>query len=490
MAAWSFEMQRVSRPFICHRHGMCLSLLFVLLSLAPPPPPPLDARSVVTLIMIDRFADGADNRVDVVVGHPRRYQGGDLAGLRRRLPWLKAAGISHVWLTPLHDQVDQLVGDGSAATAAYHGYWPEQFTAVDPHFGSINDLKAFVAEAAALGIGVIVDVVANHTGYGAKDPQQLVRKTCGTDDITACIFGLPDLATEDPRVRAVVVDNTRWWLQQAPFVGVRLDAFKHLDTPTAMAITSALHATRPGTVVIAERWGAEPGDATVAADVNSGAADAAFDFGFMGLARDFVVGRLRPQAFAHHLEHRAAALSKGPPMFTFLDNHDVETWATAVGDRAPLGAALLLTTPGIPVITWGTDVGRVGGSVDPANRTMLDWAHVDDPLPARTRAWWAALTMLRRTSSALQSGTFATVTADDVTGAVVFQRQDRHERVVVVVAGKVAHTVHIPVADEAVIDQLAWPMTASALVVDKHLTLRVPAHGASVVRLSRATMQP
>ncbi len=470
---------------------MSLSLLVALVGLSTPPPPPIDASSVVTLIMVDRFADGADNAADVVVGAPRRFQGGDLAGIRQRLPWLKALGVSHLWLTPLHDQIDHLVGDGATATAGYHGYWPAQFTAVDPHFGTVADLKRLVDDAAAMGIGVIIDVVVNHTGYGAVDPQHLVRESCGDTDVTSCLFGLPDLATEDPRVRAVVVDNTRWWLQQAPFVGVRLDAIKHIDVATATAITAAVHATRPTTMVIAERWGATPGDPNVAADVNAGAADAAFDFGFMGLARDFIAGRLRPKAFAHHLETRAQALSSGPPMLTFLDNHDVETWATAVGPHAPLGAALLLTTPGIPTISWGTEVGRVGGHADPDNRTMIDWAHVDEARPARTRGWWSSLTRLRRTSAALQSGSFRIIRADDATGTLVFQRVADDERVVVVVTGAKAATVVMAMTAETVAEQLSWPArTAAAVIVDNALTLRVAAHGASVVVLRKATLQP
>ncbi|HEY1097807.1 MAG TPA: alpha-amylase family glycosyl hydrolase [Myxococcota bacterium] len=465
---------------------MLLPALFAALVAATPPP--VDERSVVALIMVDRFSDGAVNAADVVVGHPRRFQGGDLAGVRARLPYLKALGVSHLWLTPLHDQIDHLVGEGDTATAGYHGYWPERFRAVDPHFGTIEELRTLVDEAAANDMGVIIDVVVNHFGYGAKQTRSLVRPSCGDDDETRCLFGLPDLQTELPRVRSVVVDNTRWWLRQAPFVGVRLDAFKHIDRQTALAITRMAHRQRAGTMVIAERWGAEPGSADVVADVKAGAADAAFDFGLMGLARDFVVGRLRPKALAHHLEQRAQALSSGPPMLTFLDNHDVETWAHAAGEHAPLGAALLLGTPGIPAITWGSEVGRVGGAVDPDNRTMIDWARVDDPLPKATRAWWSSLIALRRSSAALQRGAFTILAADDAAGAIAFARTDGSERVVVVIAGATPfeHAVVLG-ATEAVVDGSRWPaapLPAVETIGDaRRFVARVPAHGAVVVRL-------
>jgi alpha-amylase len=411
-----------------------------------PTPPAIDDGSVVLLVMVDRFADGADNAADVVKGHPRRFQGGDLQGLRARLPYLSSLGVSHLWLTPLHRQAPGLVGDGDNATAAYHGYWPEDFTAVDHHFGTAEDVSAFVDDAAKSGIGVIVDVVVNHTGYGAKDPRGLLRHPCGEGEVQGCLFGLPDLRTEDPRVRAAVVDDVRWWMRLAPFVGVRLDAFKHIDQPTAIAIRSGVHAERPGTMVIAERWGAGAGDAGVTADVAAGAADAAFDFGFMGIAQGFVSGRLRAQAAAHHLTARATALSTGPtspPALHFLDNHDTETWAHAVGRRAPLGAPLLLLSPGIPVMTWGTELGRAGGAGDPENRSFMPWDVADDadvgPGPARdTLAFWRALVTLRRESAAVQSGTFKVVATSMAPatrpGFLVFERQNSNERVVVAIA--------------------------------------------------------
>lgn len=462
----------------------------------PATPPPLDERAVVALIMVDRFADGADNAVDVEPEHPRRFQGGDLSGLRRRLPWLKALGVSHLWLTPLHTQIPSLVGDGDTATAGFHGYWPADFTSVDPHFGTVADLQDLARDADAAGMGLILDLVTNHTGYGAPDPRKLVRARCGDDETTACLFGLPDLQTEDPRVRAAVVDDVRWWLRQVPVAGVRLDAFKHLDTETARAITTAVHDDAPAARVIAERWGATTGDDVVARDIATGAADAAFDFGLMGVARDFVQGRMRSAAAAHHLQRRADALRAGPPMLTFLDNHDTETWAHAVGPRAPLGAPLLLLSPGIPVITWGTELGRRGAAADPENRERLDWAQatiqaddVDSPLHL-----WRRLVALRRESPAAATGTFTMLGAAP-TGArqwLVFERvaDADLDRVVVLVALEAPLRHCEPRGRWDVVETVAWPPARDVVTVTgDHRCLQVPANGTLVVR-HRATLVP
>ncbi|MHB1244461.1 MAG: alpha-amylase family glycosyl hydrolase [Gaiellaceae bacterium] len=77
---------------------------------------------------------------------------GDLAGIRSRLPYLKALGIDAVWLTPFYPSPD-----------ADHGYDVADYEDVDPRFGTLADFDALVADAHALGIRVTVDVVPNHT---------------------------------------------------------------------------------------------------------------------------------------------------------------------------------------------------------------------------------------------------------------------------------------------------------------------------------------
>ena len=67
------------------------------------------------------------------------YHGGDIPGLKAKLPYLKDMGISAIWLTPIMRN-QALQGDSSG----YHGYWILDFTEIDPHLGSNDDLKAFI----------------------------------------------------------------------------------------------------------------------------------------------------------------------------------------------------------------------------------------------------------------------------------------------------------------------------------------------------------
>jgi len=86
------------------------------------------------------------------------YHGGDFVGLAARLDYLKQLGIDAIWITPPFR--NKPVQQGSAA---YHGYWILDFLAIDPHLGTDDEFRAFVREAHARGIRVILDIVVNHT---------------------------------------------------------------------------------------------------------------------------------------------------------------------------------------------------------------------------------------------------------------------------------------------------------------------------------------
>jgi hypothetical protein len=216
----------------------------------------------------------------------------------------------------------------------------------------------------------------------------------------------------------------------------------------------------------------------------------------MGLARDFLQGRMRSAAVAHHLEQRALALRDGPPMLTSLDNHDTETWAHAVDARAPLGAPLLLMTPGIPVITWGTEIGRHGGAKDPENRTRMDWAAADLAASDDDNAlhFWRRLVALRRDSDAVGDGTFTVLGAAPAGASpwLVFERTSAatRDRVVVLVSPGAPLRHCEPRGPWVVVDEIAWPPAKDAVTVTGTTRcMDVPANGALVVRHS-ARMAP
>src|SRR3954447_16618294 len=89
------------------------------------------------------------------------YQGGDLKGLRSRLDYVKGLGTDAIWLTPIFKNKAVQLEDGPSA--GYHGYWITDFTQVDPHLGTNQDLTDLVKAAHRKGIKVFFDIITNHT---------------------------------------------------------------------------------------------------------------------------------------------------------------------------------------------------------------------------------------------------------------------------------------------------------------------------------------
>ncbi|MCI9888274.1 pullulanase-type alpha-1,6-glucosidase [Micrococcales bacterium 31B] len=127
-------------------------------------------------VMTDRFANGdRSNDQGGLTGDRLAtgfdptskgfYQGGDIAGVRSQLDYIEGLGTTAIWLTPSF--VNRPVqGEGDNASAGYHGYWITDFTQIDPHLGTNEELAGLIADAHARGIKVYFDIITNHTADG------------------------------------------------------------------------------------------------------------------------------------------------------------------------------------------------------------------------------------------------------------------------------------------------------------------------------------
>ena len=124
-------------------------------------------------VMADRFANGdPSNDTGGLTGSrsvtgldptdKAYYHGGDLAGLTGKLDYIKGLGTTAIWLTPSFKN-KPVQGTGDNESAGYHGYWITDFTQVDPHLGTNDELKELIRQAHAKGMKVFFDIITNHT---------------------------------------------------------------------------------------------------------------------------------------------------------------------------------------------------------------------------------------------------------------------------------------------------------------------------------------
>lgn len=124
-------------------------------------------------VLPDRFANG-DPRNDRggLTGDRLRtgldptdkgfYHGGDLKGVIDKLDYIQGMGTTAIWLAPIFKN-RPVQGAGNDVSAGYHGYWITDFTQVDPHFGTMEEMKRLVKLAHQRGLKIYLDVIVNHT---------------------------------------------------------------------------------------------------------------------------------------------------------------------------------------------------------------------------------------------------------------------------------------------------------------------------------------
>lgn len=174
---------------------------------------------------------------------------GDLPGIISKLDYLKALGVDIVWLSPVY-----------RSPFADQGYDIADYYAIDPKFGTMEDMETLIAEAKKRDMYIVMDLVVNHCSDEHEWFQKAIQDPDGEygnffyiedcpDGKKPCnwrsYFGgsvweplpghpekqylhlfhkkQPDLNWENPKVREEVYKNVNWWLDKG-LGGFRIDA--------------------------------------------------------------------------------------------------------------------------------------------------------------------------------------------------------------------------------------------------------------------------
>ena len=289
------------------------------------------------------------------------------------------------------------------------GYNPSNPFAVESALGGPQGLHRFVKAAHALGIAVIMDVVYNHFGPGDLD---LWRFDGWSDENHngGVYFYDNDRSHTDwgdtrpdygrPEVRHYLRDNALFWLNKYRLDGLRFDSVSNIrsvngrDLPDGWSllqwIHNEIHSTQPWKITIAEDlqnnvW------ITKGTDVGGAGFGSQWDAGFVHPIRDAIIAQSDADrnldAVREALYHRYNGNTEQRVIYT--ESHDEvangharvpeEIWPGNAGSwfsrkRSTLGAALVFTAPGIPMIFQGQEFLEDEYFRD---STPLDWTKLD-----------------------------------------------------------------------------------------------------------------
>ncbi|MEO1257850.1 MAG: alpha-amylase family glycosyl hydrolase [Bacteroidota bacterium] len=183
----------------------------------------------IYFLLTDRFYNG-DSSNDLNFERSdstavlRGMMGGDIKGITQKIKegYFTDLGVNAIWFTPVVEQNHGLVDEGTGATYPYHGYWAQDWTALDPNFGTEDDLAELVETAHQNDIRILIDVVINHTGpVTDKDPVwpiEWVRtephcEYTNYENTVSCtlVKNLPDVKTEsDETVELPASLKAKW----------------------------------------------------------------------------------------------------------------------------------------------------------------------------------------------------------------------------------------------------------------------------------------
>jgi glycosidase len=265
--------------------------------------------------------------------------------------------------------------------------------------------------------------------------------------------------TKSAEALNVVSANAVWWLKETGADGFRHDAVKHVPNAFWRELTRRLKAEvevplQRKVYQVGETFG---DDELISSYVNNGQLSAQFNFNLSYLA---IPVFLEPEksftTLDYYIKRSFTAFGPYNVMGNIMDSHDkVRYMAYADGKvksqgmdtremawknpptvdhpssyrKAELYLTYLLTTPGLPVIYYGSEFGMTGAD-DPDNRRMMRFGGELTPLESQMLSVTRTITKLRNTHSALRYGDFLTLKADESVYAYV--RSDLNERILVV----------------------------------------------------------
>ena len=380
------------------------------------------------------------------------FYGGNLNGIREKLPYLQELGVQAIYLNPIF------------MAFSTHRYDTADYSKIDPMLGTDEDFKALCDAAHSLDIKIILDGVFSHTGsesiyfkHAISDPRSLYRqwyqfKTYPTDYLSW--WGFKTLPTIDKSSQSFMdyifgSDDSiiAKWLRLGAD-GLRLDVVDELPDEFLMKLRIRLRELNPKAFLIGEVW--EDASNKIAYGIRrryftNAQLDSVMNYPW----RTAILRYCRGEDDGYALKWAIMNLAENYPApvlnanLNLLSSHDVSRAITALIDpedgereelakrkmtdeqlelakkRFKLATFLQFTLPGCPCVYYGDEAGMTGYR-DPFNRQYYIWGKEDHELQEHIR-----MLAKQKRSDILRFGTVQVLHAGE--GKIVYRRTYKGE---------------------------------------------------------------
>ena len=303
----------------------------------------------------DRYADAPEWTKDAVIYevNVRQYtKEGTFKAFEPYLEGLRDMGINTLWFMPIHP-----ISKTNRAGSLGSYYSVDDYRGVNPEFGTKEDFKELVDKAHEMGFKVMLDWVANHTGwdnawitehpdwYTQENGKIISPKGMGWNDVA-------DLNYDNADMRAEMISCMKYWVKEFDIDGFRCDYAPGVPVDFWEEARAELVKTKD-LYFVAEDLGW----------VNEKLLDNAFDTNYSSKVYETLVAISHDSKSADKLNLYLPKMPEGTFPMNYLDNHDVNSYdrtiAEAFGEeKLPEMYSLIYTLPGMPMIYSGAEIGN------------------------------------------------------------------------------------------------------------------------------------
>lgn len=277
---------------------------------------------------------------------------GTFKAFESHLPRLKTMGIDIIWLMPINP-----IGVSHRKGTLGSEYSVKDYYAVNPEYGSINDLKGLVQKIHTAGMHVIVDWVANHSAWDnqlAKDHPDWYTKTAEGNFQPTPWYDWDDVIDFDydqPAMRKYMTDAMKYWVKEADIDGYRCDVAGFIPVDFWENVRKELDVIKP--VFMLAEWESR--------DLHKKAFDATYAWSLWDKMKEVTTGKKPIGGLIEYLAHDVNTFPPDAYRMTFTDNHDKNSWEgnqfSNFGDGLKACMVLAGTVHGMPLVYSGQEAG-------------------------------------------------------------------------------------------------------------------------------------
>ena len=292
---------------------------------------------------------------------------GTFKAFQKELPRLQQMGVKTLWFMPI-TPIAQKEKKGSLGSP----YAAQDYTSINPEFGTLDDFKNLVNEAHKMGFKVIIDWVANHTGWDhvwtKSHPEYYVHDADGSFHRASGMDDIIELDYKNPEMRLAMIDAMKYWVKETNIDGFRCDLASWVEVDFWQQARPEVEKIKPLFFL---------GEFDELENPDYGKVfDASYSWSWMHKTEDFYKKKL-PLTELTDLLAKYSAIGGNSMRAWFTSNHDENSWNGTeyekYGEMAKPLAVFSATWDGVPLMYSGQELPLLNKRLEFFEKDPIPW---------------------------------------------------------------------------------------------------------------------